>query len=136
MLREDVVWACVLLVSVAALAAAGVRCVAPAIDPAAVNGASPVTCFDCKDMDCGFCAPPMRCHHVLGYCYETVRNLSQFCAPRKGGQWENCKWRVDQSGSCVTTLLNPCTPENVVCFTPNSACGPLGTCIPEGVCTH
>jgi hypothetical protein len=103
-------------------------------DPAAVAGASPDTCFDCKDMRCDWCPPPAPCVEEHGYCTETVRNLSQFCAPRIGGDWERCKWRVDREGACVVQLLNPCTRERPVCTTEIKSCGPLGVCIPEGVC--
>jgi hypothetical protein len=104
-------------------------------DPSRLTGAAVDTCFDCKDMNCVYCPKPQACEEVGGYCREVVRNLSQFCVPRQNGQWEACKWRVEQRGSCVVELLNPCTKEQPVCLTPISECGPLGTCIPEGVCT-
>src|SRR5688572_23483591 len=107
-----------------------------ALDPADVSGASAAPCFDCGDMICGYCAPPEPCHEVSGYCFETVRNVSRVCRERPGAPYERCKWRVADSGSCVTRFLNPCIPEHVVCVVPLEECGPKGICIPEGTCPH
>jgi hypothetical protein len=105
-----------------------------ALDPAEVSGAAPDTCFDCKDMKCDYCPRPKACKALFGYCEETVRNMSQFCEPRIGGQWERCKYRVDDSGSCVIRFMNPCISEVPICWNPVDKCGPLGICIPEGIC--
>src|SRR5438105_6347157 len=90
---------------------------APALDLAEVSGAAPTTCYDCRDMPCADCPAPVKCHFVAGYCVENMRNLSQYCVARQGGQWQNCKWRKDPKGGCITSLQNPCVPENVVCVT-------------------
>jgi hypothetical protein len=108
----------------------------PALAAGDVSGAAQGLCHDCRDMLCGYCAKPEPCHEVLGYCYETVRNVSKVCIERPNAPYERCKWRVDDQGSCVTQMLNPCTPENVICVVPIATCGPMGVCIPEGTCTH
>jgi hypothetical protein len=131
--HERARWAAAIFVcaaAVVALAAAD----GPGLDPADATGAAIDACFDCKDMKCDWCPRPEPCKEVGGYCRETVRNLSQFCAPRINGQWESCKWRIDDAGTCVARFLNPCTPEHLACTTPLDGCGPLGVCIPEGVC--
>jgi hypothetical protein len=106
----------------------------PAIDPREVSGASPDTCFDCKDLKCDYCAKPDACKESYGYCEETVRSMSQYCEPRFNGQWDRCKTRIDPSGACITRLMNPCTSEHPICWNPVDKCGPLAICIPEGVC--
>jgi hypothetical protein len=123
-------------IAVAAACIMGVAAVTHpiSIDPGELTGAAVDTCFDCKDVICAYCPKPAPCRELGGYCRETVRNLSQFCAPRLNGQWEQCKWRVDPAGSCITELLNPCMPERPACATPIGGCGPMGICIPEGVC--
>lgn len=130
------VWAGIVFIGAAALALAGWTATRPALDPADVSGAAAGPCHDCRDMLCGYCAPPIACHETQGYCYETVRNVSKVCIERPNGPYERCKWRVDDQGSCVTRYLNPCTPEHVVCSVPLDSCGPMGVCIPEGQCTH
>ena len=106
----------------------------PALDPAEINGAAAGPCFDCKDMKCEYCPTLSPCKEEHGYCQETVRNLSQVCVPRINGEWEMCKHRFDDSGSCVTRFLNPCTREHPICNVPLDKCGPMGVCIPEGIC--
>jgi hypothetical protein len=136
MIRRDGLWACMLLACAAATLFMAWGSGIPALDLAEVSGASPSTCYECKDQPCTDCPVPVRCHFVAGYCVENVRNLSQYCVAKPNGPWQNCKWRVDPKGGCVTTLQNPCVPDNLVCVTPVAQCGPLGTCIPEGVCGH
>jgi hypothetical protein len=136
MKTRNLVLTAVLLACAAGIAALeGLRTCA-SVDPAVVTGAAPGSCFDCKDVLCGFCATPVGCAHAFGYCHEVVRNVSKFCLARPNAQYDRCKWRVDPAGSCVTELLNPCTPEHVVCASQIAKCGPMGVCIGEGVCTH
>jgi hypothetical protein len=133
---RGVVCAAVLVTCAACVVAIDRGLLGPDVDPARMSGAAVDTCFDCKDMLCNSCPSSVPCHESLGYCYETVRSVSRWCAPKPDGLYLHCKWRVDPAGSCVTQLLNPCTPEHVSCTTENSRCGPLGICIAEGVCPH
>jgi hypothetical protein len=130
------IWAGVLLGCAAALVAWDCVEAGPSLDPSEVSGAAAGPCHDCRDMLCGYCAPPVACHEISGYCYETVRNVSKVCMTRPNGPYELCKWRVDDAGSCITQFLNACTPEHPVCVVPLAKCGPMGVCIPEGTCTH
>lgn len=128
-------WICVLVI---ALGAIGIGVVTlsglPARGAAQTTGAAPASCYDCKDMACDYCPPQAKCKHRNGFCTEVIRNVSQFCVPAVNGEWERCKYRVDDAGACVVLMVNPCTPEAPFCATPREKCGPLGLCIPEGVC--
>jgi hypothetical protein len=125
-------------VAVGAVALLGVVLVVlaprPWRDASEITGAAPETCFNCRDLDCGYCPPVAPCKERHGYCTEAVRNTSQMCAPSHEGDWERCKTRFDESGSCVVRLVNPCTREAPICANPVEKCGILASCIPEGVC--
>jgi hypothetical protein len=129
-------WICGVMMTTWAIGAITVVAVGngPALDPSEVSGAAPDPCFDCKDFRCAECPKPAPCKELNGYCEETIRNLSQFCAPRTNGQWDRCKFRFDQSAACVVRMMNPCTREHPVCSTQVDKCGPNGVCIPEGLC--